>query len=89
MLVRAVTATAAVPEGLRQDNLLASTAGTALCLIHVVDNEWGWCYAFEQRQEGYVRLSDILGTGEFIVDESSWSSESGTDEAEQNQWMQC
>ena len=33
-----------------------------------------------------MRLSYLLGTGEFLMNETSGSSDSGTDEAEQNQW---
>ena len=27
----------------------------------------GWCHGFEQRQECFVRLSDLAGTGEFVT----------------------
>ena len=30
-----------------------------LSLIHVLDVEWGWCFAFSDRQVGYARLSDL------------------------------
>ena len=46
-------------------------AGTALCVIHVddEDEDWGWCFAQEQKQQGYVQLDLLEGTGEFILEE--------------------
>ena len=65
------------------------------------DDVWSWCCGFDQRQEGYVQISNLegsRGSGEFIfeepivpalVDDSDAlrsQSVSGSDEAEQNQY---
>ena len=51
-------------------NFLIAEAGTALCVIHVDDvkDDWGVCYADDQRQTGYVQLVLLDGTNEFIFE---------------------
>ena len=45
-------------------------AGTALCVIYVDGgDDWGFCRAFEQRQEG-VQLKLLEGSDEFILEKS-------------------
>ena len=71
-------------------------ASAALCVIYVGEDEWRWCWP---RQECYVMLANLEGTGEFILladqdltdvadlSDALRSSKSGSDEAEQNQWI--
>ena len=58
----------AAPQGKHQTNF-SPRGGAATCLIHLVDDEWSSCFAFEVRQQGCVRLSDLEGTGSVVLDE--------------------
>ena len=78
------------------ETLSCEQASAALCVIYVGEDEWRWCWP---RQECYVMLANLEGTGEFILladqdltdvadlSDALRSSKSGSDEAEQNQWI--
>ena len=51
------------PSGWDAANFLVAEARTALCLIHR-------CYAFDQRQEGFVQLNLLEGTDKFTLKEA-------------------
>ena len=85
------------PQGLGPANFLVAEAGTQLCVIHVDDDGWSGCFAFEQRQEDHVRARATCILEEPIVplltdqDLAELADlpdvrSSGSDEAEQNQW---
>ena len=50
-------------------NFLAAAAGTALCMVCVESDEWGWCSAFEQTRERATCGPPTWRAGEFILED--------------------